>query len=314
MKGITRGRRADQVEISQLQAFLAVAEELHFGRAAEKLHRAQPPLSRTIKQLERELDTELFSRSTRAVKLTASGEALVGPARDVLDALRRAEAAVRAADDGDVGLVRIAFAGASTHQLVARLARVVRSQRPGIQLELSSQNFAQPAMKKLVSGETDIALGRWDIVPAEVAVRVVMQDSLVVALPDTHPLAGEQRLSIARFAAEGFVSLPPHEGAVLPDRLRRLARAGYTSITAVLIYTTATIVMPILVALAAVSFVGISKGWVLALVGAAIGYLLPGCRDRRGGEVTRWHREERYACGAFSMVPSRRRDGRRASA
>jgi len=214
------------VEISQLQAFLAVAEELHFGRAAEKLHRAQPPLSRTIKQLERELDTELFSRSTRAVKLTASGEALVGPARDVLDALRRAEAAVRAADDGDVGLVRIAFAGASTHQLVARLARVVRSQRPGIQLELSSQNFAQPAMKKLVSGETDIALGRWDIVPAEVAVRVVMQDSLVVALPDTHPLAGEQRLSIARFAAEGFVSLPPHEGAVLPDRLRRLARAG----------------------------------------------------------------------------------------
>lgn len=214
------------MEISQLQAFLAVAEELHFGRAAEKLHRAQPPLSRTIKQLERELDTELFSRSTRAVKLTASGEALVGPARDVLDALRRAEAAVRAADDGDVGLVRIAFAGASTHQLVARLARVVRSQRPGIQLELSSQNFAQPAMKKLVSGETDIALGRWDIVPAEVAVRVVMQDSLVVALPDTHPLAGEQRLSIARFAAEGFVSLPPHEGAVLPDRLRRLARAG----------------------------------------------------------------------------------------
>jgi DNA-binding transcriptional LysR family regulator len=63
-------------------------------------------------------------------------------------------------DNGEAGLVRIAFAGASTHQLVARLARQVRSHRPGIQLELSSQNFAQPAMKKLVQGDTDIALGR----------------------------------------------------------------------------------------------------------------------------------------------------------
>jgi len=214
------------VDISQLRAFLAVAEELHFGRAAEKLHRAQPPLSRTIKQLERELGTELFVRSTRAVKLTASGEALVGPAREVLDALRRAEAAVRAADDGNVGLVRIAFAGTSTHRLVAHLARVVRSQRPGIQLELSSQNFAQPAMKKLIEGETDIAFGRWDIIPAEVSARVVMEDSLVLAVPDTHPLAGVERLSVAQLAGRQFVSLPPHEGAVLPDRLRRLAYTG----------------------------------------------------------------------------------------
>lgn len=214
------------MDISQLRAFLAVAEELHFGRAAEKLHRAQPPLSRTIKQLERELGTELFVRSTRAVKLTASGEALVGPAREVLDALRRAEAAVRAADDGNVGLVRIAFAGTSTHRLVAHLARVVRSQRPGIQLELSSQNFAQPAMKKLIEGETDIAFGRWDIIPAEVSARVVMEDSLVLAVPDTHPLAGVERLSVAQLAGRQFVSLPPHEGAVLPDRLRRLAYTG----------------------------------------------------------------------------------------
>ncbi|NGP06415.1 LysR family transcriptional regulator [Rhodococcus sp. 14C212] len=172
------------------------------------------------------LGTVLFDRNTRSVKLTASGEALVGPAREVLDALRRAEASVRSADDGDVGLVRISFAGVSTHQLVARLARVVRSQRPGIRLELSSQNFAQPAMKKLVDGDTDLALGRWDIVPAEIAARVVMPDSLVVALPDTHPLAGARRLSITQLAAESFVSLPPHEGAVLPDRLRRLSHVG----------------------------------------------------------------------------------------
>jgi DNA-binding transcriptional LysR family regulator len=77
------------MEFSQLQAFLAVAEELHFGRAADRLHMAQPPLSRTIQQLERELGTRLFDRNTRSVRLTASGRALVGAARDVMDAVRR---------------------------------------------------------------------------------------------------------------------------------------------------------------------------------------------------------------------------------
>ena len=214
------------MDVNEIRAFLAVAEELHFGRAAERLHVAQPPLSRTIKQLERELGTSLFDRNTRSVRLTTSGHALVEPAKEVLDAVRRARAAVASADDGEVGTVRIAFAGVSTHRLVARLARAVRSQRPGIVLEMSSQNFAQPAMKRLVAGETDIALGRWDVIPSEVDVRIVMRDSLVVAVPDTHPLAGARRLSIAQLASDTFVSLPPYEGSVLPERLRRLARAS----------------------------------------------------------------------------------------
>ncbi|WP_326567697.1 LysR substrate-binding domain-containing protein [Amycolatopsis rhabdoformis] len=218
------------MDVQQLRSFLAVAEELHFGRAAERLHIAQPPLSRTIKQLERELGIRLFDRNTRSVSLTAGGHALLEPARDVLEALRRAESAVRSAGDGEVGLVRIAFAGVSTHPLVAQLARLVRARRPGIRLELSSQNFAQPAMKKLVQGDTDIALGRWDVVPTEIAAEVVMPDALVLALPDTHPLATADRLAIAQLKGDTFVSLPPHEGAVLPDRLRRLTHgAGFVA-------------------------------------------------------------------------------------
>lgn len=212
------------MDVHQIRAFLAVAEELHFGRAAERLHVAQPPLSRTIKGLERELSTRLFDRNTRSVTLTASGQALLGPAREVLEALRRAEAAVHSADEGETGLVRVSYAGLSTHRLVAQLARAVRSQRPGIQIELHSQNFAQPAMRRLVDGDSDIALGRWDVIPADVATEVVMRDGLVVALPDTHALAGLRRISVADLSSEPFVSLPPHEGAVLPDRLRRLAR------------------------------------------------------------------------------------------
>src|SRR6478735_607351 len=174
------------MDVEQLRSFLAVADELHFGRAAERLHVAQPPLSRTIKRLERELGTRLFDRNTRSVRLTSSGQALMDPAQEVLDALRRAETAVASADHGEVGTVRIAFAGVSTHRLVARLARAVRSQRPGIVLEMSSQNFAQPVMKRLLSGETDIALGRWDVIPADVDTEIVMRDSLVIAVPDTH--------------------------------------------------------------------------------------------------------------------------------
>ncbi|WP_269936729.1 LysR substrate-binding domain-containing protein [Arthrobacter sp. HY1533] len=218
------------MDVGQLKAFLAVAQELHFGRAAQRLHIAQPPLSRIIKQLETELGARLLDRNTRSVKLTPSGQALVSPAAEVIDALRRAEEAVRSVENGEAGLVRIAFAGVSTHPLVAELARRVRSKRPGIQLELSSQNFALPAMKKLIQGETDIVLGRWDAIPANVSSRVVMQDSLVMAMPNTHQLAAERRVAMGRFAGDSFISLPPFEGAVLPDRLRRMAlNAGFVA-------------------------------------------------------------------------------------
>lgn len=213
------------MDIAQVRAFLAVAEELHFRRAAERLHMAQPPLTRTIKVLERELGTTLFDRNTRSVALTPAGQAMLEPAREVMEALRRATEAARSADRGEVGLVRIAFAGVSTHPLVASLARNVRSVRPGIELELSSQNFAQPAIQKLAKRETDIALGRWDIVPEGIATRVVMADALVLAVPATHQLAEEDEVHFAQLLGERFVSLPAHEGSVLADRLRRLAEA-----------------------------------------------------------------------------------------
>lgn len=218
------------MDVAQLRAFIAVAEELHFRRAAERLHVAQPPLSRTIQQLERELGTSLFERSTRSVRLTPAGQGLLEPARHVLESLRRAEAAVRAAEDGEVGLVRIGFAGVSSYELVAQWARVVRQHRPGIRLELYSQNFGLPAMRKLVGNDVDIALGRWDQIPAGISSRIAARDSLVVAVPDTHPVAQAPAVSIAQLRHDPFISLPPYEGAVLPDRLRRLAHdAGFSA-------------------------------------------------------------------------------------
>jgi DNA-binding transcriptional LysR family regulator len=218
------------MDIAHLRAFIAVAEELHFGRAAERLHVAQPPLSRTIQQLERQLGSKLFDRSTRSVRLTAAGQALLEPAHQVMEALRRAEAAVHSADSGEVGFIRIGFAGVSSYQLVAEWARVVRQHRPGIRLELYSQNFALPAMRKLVNDEVDVALGRWDLIPAGINARIASSDSLVMALPDTHRMAQAPSIAIRELRDESFISLPPYEGAVLPDRLRRLAHdAGFSA-------------------------------------------------------------------------------------
>lgn len=211
------------MDVARAEAFLAVAEEMHFGRAAQRLHMAQSPLSRLVQRLERELGCALFERTTRSVRLTKTGEALVAPARELVAAARRADHAVQEALAGETGTVNVAFAGASTHRLIADLARRIRHDRPGISLRLESNNFALPLMRRLVAGEIDIALGRWDTLPAAVTAEVIAHDALVLAVPDTHALADHPGVDGTQLAGLRFVSLVDHEGAVLPDRLHRIA-------------------------------------------------------------------------------------------
>lgn len=214
------------VEINQIRAFLAVAEELHFGRAAEKIHMAQPPLSRAIQQLERELGTELFVRSTRRVSLSAAGAALVAPAADVLEAIRRGKAAVAATGKGEAGLVRMAFSGASTHVMVGRLAKAVRETHPGIDFQLDSAAYAYPALERVIRRETELGLGRWTFIPPEIGARVVSIEHLVIAVNRSHRLAERESLSFAELRDESFITLPSFPGSVLPNELHRLAAAA----------------------------------------------------------------------------------------
>lgn len=214
------------MDIRDVKAFIAVAEELHFGRAAERLHMAQPPVSRTIRALEHELGVSLFTRDTRNVRLTSAGQEFVQPARDILEAFRRAKRIVQAAGRGETGLVRLAYAGASTQVMVGLLARESRARLPGIVLELQSQNFAEPAMSRVLRGEVDIALGRWDHVPAGVATRQLAREDLVLAVPASHPLSGQEFSSIADFSGENFLTLSAHPGSVLGDRFRKICHSA----------------------------------------------------------------------------------------
>ncbi|CAG7590681.1 LysR family transcriptional regulator [Rhodococcus opacus] len=217
------------MEISQITAFLAVAEELHFGRAAQRLHSAQPPLSRTIRRLEKQLGATLFERNTRNVRLTSAGEALLGPAREILDACRLAEIAVAAAGRGQVGRVRIGFAGVSSHLLIGRWAKLVRHTHPGIEFVLDSSAFASEALNKLLDGTLDIGLVRWIFTPPGIASRVILNEDFVVALPTDHPLAGRDGVRIEELATEPWVTLPADPGSALRDSLQRAAHdAGFT--------------------------------------------------------------------------------------
>lgn len=212
------------VEVHQLRAFLAVAEELHFGRAAERLHIGQAPMSRAIAQLERDLGTQLFVRTTRRVSLSPAGAALVGPATEALEAIHRGEVAVAAAERGEAGLVRIAFSGASTHVLVGRLAKAVREVHPGIDFQLDSAAFANPALDRVIRHETELGLGRWSFVPPEIASRTIAIEQLVIGVRRDHPITAQQSVSFSDLTDEEFVMLPPFPGSVLASELHRLAR------------------------------------------------------------------------------------------
>ena len=216
------------MEVHEAKAFLAVAEELHFGRAAATLRIAQPPLSRLIKSIEKSLGAQLFERSTRQVSLTPAGQALLDPARELVAASENARRAVAKSVSGETGRVRLGFAGASINRKVAELARHVRTHRPGVHLELHGSQFSHTAMQKVLDGSLDVAIGRWDFIPSELRCSVVGHEEVMVVLPSNHPLADSARVDMAQLSEESWVVLPAGPGAALQNRLTSLATgAGF---------------------------------------------------------------------------------------
>ena len=218
----------DAMEVRELEAFLAVARELHFARAAESLNITQPALSRRIQSLEHGIDARLFVRDRRSVELTTAGQALVRPATEAVEAMKRAAATGRAAGKGEIGRVRVAYAGTSSQSMVADLARHTADRHPNLTVELMSANFALPLIDKVVRGDVDIAFGRWNYIPAGVSTRVVALESLVLAVPSEHPIAERPAVSMDQLREVRWITLPSTLGSVLIGHLRRLAaEAGF---------------------------------------------------------------------------------------
>ncbi|WP_314174478.1 LysR family transcriptional regulator [Streptomyces winkii] len=205
------------MELRYLSSFVAVAEELHFGRAAKRLQMAQPPLSQQIRQLERELGVQLFERSTRSVRLTSAGEAFLKPVRTVLADIDIATRVAKAAGRGEYGRVSVGFAGASSHATLPRLTRAVRSAHPGIELVMLGQTYANHALTRVADGTLDLGFVRLPVNRPGVEHRVIAEEELVCALPSDHRLARHGRIAVADLAEEPFVSFPDRTGSSLRD-------------------------------------------------------------------------------------------------
>jgi DNA-binding transcriptional LysR family regulator len=216
------------MELRHLRYFVAVAEELHFGRAAERLHIAQPPLSRQIRDLERELEAPLFERVPRGVELTAAGRAFLPEARLVLAQAERAQRTVRRAARGEIGRLRVGFVEAAADaSVLPDVLGFFRLHLPDIGVSLFEMD-AQEQAEALRAERIDV--GMLDSPPADadrwLHVEPVYAEPMMVAIPDAHPLAARARLALGDLAPEPFVFFSRLSDPTLHDALTARCRAA----------------------------------------------------------------------------------------
>jgi DNA-binding transcriptional LysR family regulator len=215
-------------ELWHLRYFVAVAERLHFGRAAESLHISQPPLSRAIRALEHRVGVPLFARSRRRVTLTAEGTHFVEDARRIIAQLERAVLELRSIASGEQGRLRIGFVSLADYGVLPALLKGFKAARPGVTLALREMLSPEQAAA-LGAGELDFGLL---LPPVEGAAHldhlVVQRERFVAALPARHRLARQAgRLAMSELAGEPFVMVPREIAPGLYDIVRGLAaRAG----------------------------------------------------------------------------------------
>ncbi|MEV6338814.1 LysR substrate-binding domain-containing protein [Nocardia vinacea] len=216
------------MELRHLRYFATVADTCHFGRAAERLHMAQPALSQAIRQLETELGTELFTRTTRQVSLTPAGEFLLGEARRVLDTVEEGVQGVRRIAEGRLGLVRIAFTGTAALSYLPRIARTLQRDLPDIALEIHSELLTSAQCDRLRDRSLDLGVLRPPVQGDGIAVHTLEVEPLVLAVPADHRLAVEPIVAMADLRTENFIAYAGAESVVNAAVLRSCRSAGFS--------------------------------------------------------------------------------------
>ncbi|HXH53140.1 MAG TPA: LysR substrate-binding domain-containing protein [Sphingomicrobium sp.] len=211
------------MEFKRLKYFVAVAEELHFGRAAERLDMAQPPLSRQISQLENALGVLLFDRSRSQIRLTQAGEVLLERARDILERLDSAYREVEHTGSGGSGRLRIAFVGSATHGVLPTLIKSYRSHYPNVDLALFAMNNAEQK-RALIRREIDIAIARPSLDDEEFRSTALHHEPLIVALPDNSPLNRLEQIALTDLRDETFVLYPRRPRPSFADHILKVCR------------------------------------------------------------------------------------------
>ncbi|MCU1258694.1 MAG: transcriptional regulator, LysR family [Bryobacterales bacterium] len=200
------------IELRHLRYFVAVAEELHFGRAAERLHVSQPPLSQQIRKLEQMIGYQLFARTSRSVSLTVAGEAFFEAARRTLRNVQRDIDEARSVGRGEVGSLNIGFVSSGMLTALPNILRTYCEVYPRVRLRLH-ESFTARVMEGLENGTLDAGILR-DSDPAEgLHVKTIFSEPFVAVLPATHPRAKQKSISPAALRNEPFVYYPRSAGA-----------------------------------------------------------------------------------------------------
>lgn len=198
-------------ELSQLRCFVAVAEELHFGRAAQRLNMTQPPLSRQVQLLERILGVVLLDRTSRSVRLTPAGRSFLIEAKRILRLAESAALATRRIGKGDAGRVAIGFTAASGYSFLPSLVDLARTRLPNVDLTLR-ELVSGEQVEALLTGRIDLGLVRPPLTRPEFDKVRVLTEPLVAALPAGDPRLEKDRLTLADFDALPMITYAP-EGA-----------------------------------------------------------------------------------------------------
>lgn len=214
------------MDVRQLRYFVTVAETRHFGRAAERLHIAQSPLSAAIRGLESDLGAALFDRTTRRVDLTPAGEALLPDAVRILESVTAAGEQVAHVAAGDVGSLRVGTTALAAYRHVPDLVRRLTAELPGVALTLHTEMLTPASERALVEHRIDLAVLRPPVADPSLAVHLLARERLVLAVPAEHALAGAGGpVALDGLASEPFVvySAP---GSVVDAAAERACRAA----------------------------------------------------------------------------------------
>ncbi len=212
------------MDLQDLRAFLAVAEERHFSRAAQRLHISQPPLSQRIAALERKLGVVLFLRGRGGVRLSAAGQALLPQARAVLEQAARAVEIAQRAGRGESGQLSIGFAGSMPFsELLPRLLRGFRQAWPQVRLQLREQSSSEQ-LRQILDHGLDVGFLRppRDLAAAALCTRVLQRERLYVALHSEHALARRPALALAELREQPFILYSVEFGSGLREHILQL--------------------------------------------------------------------------------------------
>lgn len=216
------------MELRHLRYFVAVAEEGHFGRAAARLKIAQPPLSRQIQGLEKELGFQLFLRSSRSVELTQPGQILLQHAHKIFESLDVAVREAQRASRGERGRIAVGYPSSLAYSGLTELLRAFRGKAPGVDVSLRELP-PQLQVDALRDGKLDVGFVRAPLEEPDIAYETLMREPLMMALPSDHPLASRRYVNLAHVARDPFVFFPRPMSPAYFDALMRLCNtAGFT--------------------------------------------------------------------------------------